>query len=244
MFSADHIRFMTIEIIIIGIICFYVKSVEHRKIDKFLKISTVFILMFDPIYWVWELNNFGFFRWENTLPLYLCSLFWILMPFVAFTKKGSKLNRITTSCLCTICLLAGILGTVFNIYMDTYPFLSFVVIRSLLYHFCMILIPSILWCTGYYKPHIQDTFQCFIPVIALLVPCFVVDKKFGWDYCYLNGGIGTPLESLSKLVPNLFFIIILYGGLFITLNVIFYIPIIKQHSNVLKNKLMTLDLNK
>lgn len=232
MFSYEHIFFMIIEVIAIGGICLKVRNIEHNVISTFCKRITFLIIMFDPIYWIWEIIQYGNLRWETTLPLYLCSLFWILMPFVAFSPKGKRLNRVAMSCVCTVCLLGGILGTVFNVYINMYSFLSFVVIRSLIYHFFMMLIPAILWCTGYYKPQIEDAFLAFTPVLVLLIPCLIVDRQFGWDYCYLNGGIGTPLEMISKSMPISTFVILLYGGLLLVVNVVFYIPTITRYMNI------------
>lgn len=50
--------------------------------------------------------------------------------------------------------------------------------------------------------------------MALLVGVsLVLNSLFGWDYCYTAGGIGTPLERLSAVLPRGIFLLLFYGGM-------------------------------
>ncbi|MEG0900425.1 MAG: YwaF family protein [Oscillospiraceae bacterium] len=229
MFSIFHITFMLVSAYLIYEISKRSKTLDENAIQKFLKFSAFFLLMFDPIYWLWEFITFHRFDLSQTLPLYFCSLFWILLPFAAFAPRNSVFERIALSHICTIGIIFGISGIVFSVHLNRYPFFSFVPIRSLIYHFFMILVPCVLWSNGYYKPKIQDSYLFFIPLAALFFPALILDKLYGWDYCYLNGGVGTPLEFLSKNTPNFLFIFILYFSIFVVINLIFYNKTIIEH---------------
>jgi hypothetical protein len=167
---------------------------------------------------------YGRLRLETTLPLYFCSLFWLLMPIVAFAKKESYIHRASVACASTFCFACGILGMVFNVYLNHYPFISFVPLRSMAYHFMMVLVPYVMWTSGYYRPERKDRYLFFVPVLAITFPASIVDKLFGWDYCYFNGGRGTPFECISRGMPHLAFIAFLYILILLLTNIIFYVP--------------------
>ena len=228
MFSQEHILFMLIEFMVVAALCYWLHALPKEKIKKLLACTALVVLCFDPAYWLWEYRFFGAFRWETTLPLYFCSLFWLLMPIAAFSKKQGFMWRSALSCICTLCLVAGVFGTVFNVHLNAYPFWSFVPLRSLLYHFFMIAVPAVLWTSRYYQPQPRDLILFFVPVAVLFLPCAVLDGLFGWDYCYLNGGIGTPLELISRGLPRPVFALILYVFLYLVVGAIFYIPTVHK----------------
>jgi len=194
---------------------------QPRKTQAFLRFSAVLMLFFDPAYWLWEWQTTGRFHPATSLPLYLCSLFWMLLPIAVFSKQGLW-KRIALANLCTFGLMGGVLGLVFNIYLNQYPFFSFVPLRSLLYHFMMILVSALLWKTELYRPRRGDAFLCWVPVGMLLIPCAIFSRLYGWDYCYLHGGQGTPLAHLSALLPPPFYFLVLYGGLALVVYGVFF----------------------
>ena len=59
--------------------------------------------------------------------------------------------------------------------------------------------------------------------MAVLVSvCLLLNRIFGWDYCYTAGGIGTPLARVSARMPTLLFLLVLYGGLLLIVQFLFY----------------------
>lgn len=235
MFKPPHFLFMFLTLTTVILSCIAMKDKSKRKIEIFLKIAAVVIVFFDPLYWLWEHQTHGRFDFATTLPLYLCSLFWMLMPIAAFCKDG-VLKRIAISNICTIGLLCGVFGIVFNVYLDRYSFFAFVPMRSLIYHVIMVVVPAILWTSGYFRPKRKDCLLGFIPVIVLLVPCLILNKLFGWDYCYTAGGIGTPLERISAHMPRPAFLIILFGSIFLMVLLMFYRQVIKDFIAYIRNK--------
>lgn len=221
MFGTAHIAVLIGTLILVPAVCMALKKTGRDATSRFLKCCAVIILFFDPAYWLWEAVNFRHFNFSTTLPLYICSLFWILMPFAAFARRD-KVRQTACACICTVCLMGGILGLVFCVYLNRYPFFSFVPLRSLAYHVIMVLSAAVMWTTGYYRPQPQDRYRCFIPVDILLMPCLVLNKLYGWDYFYTAGGVGTPLARMSAAMPKGVFLLVLYGGLLLIIQVIFY----------------------
>ncbi len=212
MFSLNHILFMVLTGLSIYVIISHLKEKSSHGLDLFMRRVTLLVLCFDPIYWIWEWRQFQFLDLASTLPLYICSLFWIMLPIAVYSKP-SLLKRIALSNICTVGLLGGVFGLVFNTYLNQYPFMSFVPMRSLLYHFLMILVSCSMWATGYYKPKAGDALLSHLPLLAILLPSIILSQLFGWDYCFVAGGIGTPLEMISRPLPRPLYFLVLYGGI-------------------------------
>lgn len=221
MFQPIHVMVLLSTCVLIPLVCKGFKRTNRETVNQFMRCCAVVALFFDPVYWIWEIHQFGRVDFSTTLPLYICSLFWILLPIAAFGKSGF-VKQTATACICTFCMVGGVLGLVFNTYLNQYPLLSFVPLRSLLYHILMILVSSVMWTSGFYQVQKGDWFRSAIPVVILLVPCIVLNNLFGWDYCYTAGGIGTPLERISSVMPKFAFLILIYGGLFLFIRFIFY----------------------
>ncbi len=183
--------------------------------DIYLKVAAVFTLTLDPLYWWWEVDTYGQFDWATTLPLYVCSLFWILMPIVAFSKKKGTLYRAATSCVATVCFYGGLFGMVLNHHISNYGFMHFVAQRSLLYHAIMIITIVLMWSTGYYRPLRPDRYLFVTPLLALLLPAFIIDKVYGYNYCYFNGGEGAVMNYFTDRLGLSIFLLVFYGFLIV-----------------------------
>ena len=162
------------------------------------------------------------------------------MPFAAFGKHGGITQRIATSCICTIGVIGGILGMAFNVYLIDQPFFSFVPMRSLIYHMLMLIVPVVLWSSKYYKPKLLDAILFYIPVLVLLVPAYFLNVKFGWDYCYLNGASGTPLELITKHMPRGTFNFSLYFAMYLSSVSLFFMPTMLKHFKAFKENKITI----
>lgn len=228
MLGFKHIAYMVFVLIVT--ITFHI-LVKKKRIDfeKMLKACAIIALTLDPLYWVWEYRQFGTFRYETTLPLYICSLFWMLLPVIAFSKKKANLYRASVSCLTTVVYYGGIMGLIFNYHVSNHPFFGFVVQRSLFYHFLMFMIVTLMWSTGYYRVQKRDTYLFFVPLLVLMIPAFVVDRIYGSDYCYFNGGKGSVFEYFSDALGIPLFVILLYGLMFLSIHFVLK-ALYKKHS--------------
>lgn len=221
MFQPPHIAVLLCTTLLTVLACRWARSARQSAVKRWLQAAAVAVLLFDPAYWLWEMGSFGHIDPATSLPLYLCSLFWLLLPIAVFAKRD-WLRQMASATVCTMGLLGGVFGLVFNIYLSRYLFLSFVPVRSLLYHMLMVLVPAVMWSSGWYRPRREDRYRCFVPVAALVVVCLVFNRLFGWDYCYTAGGLGTPLEKLSGVLPRGLFLLVLYGALLGLIQLLFY----------------------
>lgn len=221
MFALPHILVILATAALVPLTCRAARRAPRETVVRCLKGCAVAALFFDPVYWIWETRTIGSIDLATTLPLYLCSLFWLLLPAALFARRES-LRQTACATVCTMGLLGGVFGLVFNTYVGQYPFFSFVPVRSLLYHIMMILVSTAMWASGYYRPRPADRYRCFLPVAALVGVSLVLNRLFGWDYCYTAGGIGTPLERVSSMVPRSLFLLAFYGGLLGLIQLVFY----------------------
>lgn len=227
MFQLPHLLVLLAAALATVLTVLWAAGAPRPQVERVLKVCALLSLCFDPVYWLWEIRHFGHIDAATTLPLYLCSLFWLLLPVAVFARKP-LLRQMAAATVCTMGLLGGVLGLVFNVYLNQYPFFSFVPVRSLLYHILMVLTACILWASGYYRPQPRDRFLCFVPVGALVGVSLLLNRLFGWDYCYTAGGVGTPFEHLSAVLPRGLFLVVLYGGLLLLIQVLFYRPFLRR----------------
>ena len=221
MFRIPHLLVLLATGILVWRLGTAARQAGRERVLGWLKVCAVLSVLFDPIYWAWEFWQYGQIHLATTLPLYLCSLFCMMLPVAVFSKR-EMLRQMAAANVCTMGMLGGVLGLVFNVYLNRYPFFHFVPVRSLLYHILMVAAATLLWCGGVYRPRSSDRVLCFVPVATLVGVSLVCNRLFGWDYCYTAGGIGTPLEMLSRMMPIWTFLLVLYGGLWLLMQVLFY----------------------
>ena len=228
MLNLAHILIIVIGILAILIVCFFLRKLEHKKVEKILLVSAIIALVLDPMYWIWELCTTKTLHFEQTLPLYYCSLFYFTLAVGVFSKK-QNVKQTCYSYLATFNIFAGLMGLILNNNLNHYSVWSFVGVRTLVYHLLMLFVSCLIWMTKYYKPQIKDTYRFFIPLAILFVPALIVDKVFGFDYCYLNGGRETVIETISSAMPNAVYIFLLYLLIYVCVIVVFYIPTIVKY---------------
>ena len=228
MLNLAHILIIVFGILAIAVACYFLRKAKTERIEKILFVCAILGILSDPIYWIWELCASGTLHFEKTLPLYFCSLFCITLAVAVFSKK-KVVKKTCYAYLATMNVFAALMGLIVNVNLNTYPVFSFVGLRTLFFHLLMLFVSCLIWVTKYYKPEIKDTYRFFIPLAILFVPAIIVDKAFGFDYCYLNGGIGTPIEMFSSAMPNAVYIILLYTVIYVAVLTVFYIPTIVKH---------------
>lgn len=221
MFQPLHLISMALVAVLVPALCKVATQGGFARVEQWLRVLAVTIVFFDPAYWVWEWATFGKFDPAYTLPLYLCSLFWMLLPVGVFMKPGF-IRQMALANVATTGLLSGLLGFILNYHINVYPFFSFVGIRTLSYHALMIFGSVLLWVSGYYKPKSGDQWRGFIPILVLLVPALILNARYGYDYAYTAGGIGTPITILSSIMPKPLFLFTFYTLLFLLIWLLFY----------------------
>ncbi len=228
MFGIGHSTYMILTLILTYIFHVGIKK-EKINFDKMLKIMAIIAVILDPIYWVWQYRHNGFVDTEVSLPLYACSLFVFLLPIIAFSKKKATLYRASLSCITTIVYYGAILGLLLNYHLNEVPFFHFIVQHSLFYHSLMFVSITLMWSTGYYKVKKSDRRLFYIPLLILMIPAYIVDKIYSYDYLYFNGGEQSYMGYFSQNMGMPLFLLVLYGGIFLSLY--FFLTVVFKFQN-------------
>ncbi len=218
MFSTAHFISLIVTAILIAYFLSVLNKHSMRLTTLVLRSIAVILLFLNPLNWAYELVVYGSINYELNLPLHLCSIFWALFPFVAFLKKDSLFKRVSLASCATLGIVGGILGLLLNVHLNLNPFFSFPVIRSIVFHGIMLFAALLLWTSGIYKPQKFDQYLNFIPIIVLVFICIIVEMNFGYEYCYVRDGSGTPLTIVSDVLPRPIYLFVVYLALFLTFN--------------------------
>lgn len=219
MFSFEHIIYMIIALAILAILPILLRNVNHKKIDIYLKVITFVVPLTDLAKIIWEtyyyrLNGYGNFEYTGLLPLYLCSLFMICLPFASFFKGIIK--DIALSFLTTIGIVGGISNVFYLNMLNYYPLIHYASFSSIFYHIMMVFTGVWLLSSRYYKLNKYSPLKAFIPVLLLSFIAIPVNNYLNTDYMLLNRADGAPLLPLisSLLHDNnlgFLFIFIMFG---------------------------------
>ncbi len=239
MFSFEHIISIVIATLSMIFLAKWLRTKQRHVIDNILKTTAIVIFLLNPINWLWEILTNGHIDLALSLPLHLCSIIWALFPFAIFSKKQSAFKQIVFANTATVGLIGGILGFLMNSHLNAHAFFSFPVMRSLAYHYLMVFVAVLIWVCKVYVPQKSDMITFFIPVVALVLVCLYVYNIYGYEYCYVHDGAGTPLTILSDIMPRYMYVIVLYTLMFVVENLIFYNKFIFDYINKNKEKSKT-----
>ncbi len=246
MFGVSHIIYIVLAFISVFALGFFLRNTKHEKIDIFLKVISIFSLVFEVVKITWEsyfdITTGRGFNAGGILPLYTCSLF-IYTTLIAGWGKG-KAKEVSLSWLGTIGMVSGAIGVVYTNGLNYYPFWTFGGFYSLYFHYIMFFTGMFILTTRYKRLEWKDVFISWIPMVLLSVIASPVNYYYGGDYMQIKDGSGIPLMSTladklneMKLQP-LFTIIMLCTYILISVVVIGGYKIIDkicQRKNGLEN---------
>ena len=237
MFSLNHIIYMIISLIFLIVLPIIFRKTNHQKISKFLKVNTFIVIISDIIKIVWETYHYypihHSYEYTGLLPLYLCSLFMITLPFAAFCK--GKLKDISLAFLTTVGIIGGLSNVFYLNILNYYPLFHFASLLSIFYHFMMAFTGIWLLTSGYYKLDKYCSLKAFIPIILLSMIAIPVNIKLNTDYMLLNHAYGIPFYPQIAdffISHNVHYLFIIF--MFITYILIGYF--IYGLYNLIKNK--------
>ena len=200
--SIGQFVFLFIAILAIILISVFLRKIEHKKIDKFLKVLAIIIPVLEVTKIIvesyFDIKYHGSFNFSGLLPLYTCSLFIYTLPLAAFAK--GKVKECCLAFLTTISIFAGMTNFIMAAILLTYPFFNFHTFVSLNFHFWMVFVGVFLISTKYYVPKWKDVIKGFIPVACLSLIVIPIDYIFKWDYMMYRDGWGCPdfIRNLAK----------------------------------------------
>lgn len=209
-FSLTHIVFMALATLAIVLLCVFLRKVSHKKVDIYLKVLAIFIPILEIAKITWEsyydITLGHGFNFGGLMPLYTCSMFIYVLPFVAFGK--GKVKEYATAWLGSICIFAGFTNFYLTQILHSYPFFTFASFQSLLYHFLMSFTGIFVVATGYFKPTWKDVIKGYIPlaifsVLVIPVNYYLNALGYGADYMLYMWGNGAPiLPDMAKFFAS------------------------------------------
>lgn len=192
--STGQFVFLGIATLAIILLCIFLRKINHKKIDLFLKVLAIVIPVLEITKIVvesyFDIKITGSFNFSGLLPLYTCSLFIYTLPIAAFGKGKAK--ECCLSFLTTLGVFAGLTNFFMASILITYPFFNFHTFVSLNFHFWMVFTGIFLICSKYYVPKWKDIIIGFIPVALFSIIVIPIDYIFKWDYMFYRTAWGTP----------------------------------------------------
>lgn len=223
LFKTEHIIFIILAFISIISICIFIKKVNKRKVDKYIKIMSIVITILEITKIVWEsyydIRTGRGFNKEGILPLYTCSLYIYCMLLAGWTKGKAK--EYSLSFLTTIGLLFGGIGLVYCNGLNWYPFWTFGAFYSLFFHYIMLFTGVFLLSTKYKKLEWVDANKSFIVICCLALISIPANYEYGADYMQLYSASGVlVMSNISTQLANKG-----YRFIFTTIMLLLYIPL-------------------
>ncbi len=233
-FSVSHIILMIVLTFLLIALTILLRKTKKRNIKIFLRTVSILMICLEIIKISWETYfdmKFGRgFNYGGLLPLYTCSLFMYVLPFVAFSKN-EKVQNVAYAFLTTISIFGGLTNFYLLQILHTYPLFTYATFASVFYHFMMSFTGLLLLSTKIYTLKTIDIVNGWIPVlifslIVLPINYYLQSKGFYPDYMLLMYGNGAPLlPQMSSFFINhnlqlIYSFIVIIGYMLISLLVV------------------------
>ena len=223
LFSLSHLIFFLLSVFLFLMLIYFTKNKSDEKIIKYIKIISIGILMLEIIKINWNIFYRIDKKYEDYIPLFLCSFFIYFSLIFSFTNKERRINYISRMFLFYVGITGGL---AFTIYPTTtllvFPLLHLISLHSLIYHVLMVIVS--IWMLRFLKLDFKD-FKYFAGVLlSIEVVLIVVNLILGSNFMMLNKPFEIIfLEVIYELVPVIFPLIMALGQVLLTFFVPYYI---------------------
>lgn len=209
--SPLHLTITVVAIVCIGLLAWFLRKTPEKKIRTYMKILFFWLVTLEVLEMIWEnigdgAAGFGY-NYAGNLPLYTCSLFFMMLPFAAWGKGIWR--RIGTAFITNISLFAGFANFVYLNALRSYPFFSMGAILSFSYHFWMVFTAVLLLATGYHKPAWSDILHSMYVIWAfsvIVIPANFIIYKYSdktVDYMlYMHGNELPVLRDIANFFAD------------------------------------------
>ncbi len=225
LFSPLHIVVAIILTITVPTLAILSRKLDKKKLRTILIVLWVFLVIYEFAKMTWEsVTNPHGFEVTGILPLYLCSIFMYVMPFVLFTKEDGFLYKMGCSYLCTYNLVGGLVNFVYpaNV-LNNYPCYTFAGMHTLIYHGSMVYVALTLMFTGKYKlTNIKEALYGFIPLFIVSIPANIINFIFNCSYMFFRGGY--IFDPIYNAMPEVCYILLVYLA-YLLIPFVFYGPV-------------------
>lgn len=202
-YNTEYIVFIILSIIFSFILPILLRKTKQGTIKTTLLVLWIVAVVLDLLKYgygfIYNKIN-GIKGIENyDIPLWTCSMFLYIMPFVLFSKN-EKISRVCSAFICTISFFAGMIN--FAVPCDDSLF-SFYGMHKTLYHYILMLTPAIMLGTGYIKLNIKDIFGIMAVLVIFGIPVYIFNTIYMQDYMFTYDGSWLPIDvsSISSIKP-------------------------------------------
>lgn len=182
---------------------------DSKKRDLLLKSIAWFQLAFEVI---WRLIYLFIKQCPITelWPMYPCNLGGILIPVIALLdhKRGKQMFY-----------LFGFVGGVLTFSLPddifTSTVLVFPILKSILQHTGLLLIPALEYASSTYRPTLKDMGWVFAGCVIHLLNCEVIDRLFGLmdDYMFFRSGMPFVIPGVPQWITLSVFGLLVFAAL-------------------------------
>ena len=207
----------------------------HRKKPQYCRGLLVGICVFQLAFEVlWRLI-FLFIKGDSILcwwPMYPCNLGGLLLPVIALCRwqRGKQ-----------IFYLFGFVGGVLSFALPEGIFCTdvfvFPILKSVLQHTGLLMIPALELVTGTYRPTLRDIGWIITGCLIHLLNCEGIDRLLGFtgDYMFLRSGMPFVLPGVPQFITISVFALIVLSALSFLCDIPGSIRFLKQlHKKLLK----------
>ena len=202
-YNTEYIIFIVLSIIFAFVFPILLRKSIQKTIKTTLIVLWSIAVILDVLKYgfgcIYNITN-GLKGVENyDLPLWTCSIFLYIMPFVLFSKN-KKISRACAAFICTISFFAGMVN--FAVPCDESLF-SFYGMHKTLYHYVLMLTPAIMLGTGYIKLNVKDIFSIMAVLVIFGIPVYVFNTIYMQDYMFTYDGSWLPIDvsAISSIKP-------------------------------------------
>ena len=202
-YNADYIVFIILSIALAFVFPILLRKAKQKTVKTALIVLWGIAVLLDTVKYgysmIINLSNGVQGLGNYDIPLWTCSMFLYLMPFVLFCKN-ERISRACSAFICTISFFAGMVN--FAIPCDDSLF-SFYGMHKTVYHYVLMLTPAIMLATGYIKLKIKDIVGIMVVFIAFAIPVYVFNAAYAQDYMFTYDGSWLPIDvsSISAIKP-------------------------------------------
>ena len=207
-YQAIHFQSLAAVFIAAGIIFFlgFLVRKDSKKSRTLLKAVAIFQLTFEIL---WRLI-YLFIKGDSIScwwPMYPCNLGGILIPLFALMnwQKGKKMFY-----------LFGFVGGILTFAIPDGIFSSdvmvFPIVKSILQHTGLLLIPVLEWISGSYRTNLKDMGWIVTGCFVHILNCEVIDRLFGFmdDYMFFRGDMPFVIPGVPQFITvSVFAVIVL-----------------------------------
>lgn len=224
--------YLGISIILLTVLLIKLRKLNKSKVLRIIRYTSIFMIIFYLSKTTWEsiydIERDGVFN-TGLLPLDTCSFIMYAGLISGFCK--GKIKEYSDSWLATGCIVGGIANMVQLNAFNYYPFFTFGAFYSMIWHFIMVFIGTLLIVTKYVNIEYSTVIKGFIFHVILSIPIIIIDYIYNFDFMMYKelsslpifDGIGSNLISNELGFLNPLIMLILY---FLTFNIVFGIPLL------------------